>query len=335
MSGSERVAIVGAGAFGTALAAVVARSTGARVALLARDAAIAAEIGSLRQNRRYLPGIALPGDVVPTGDPAVLHDADVILLAVPSQAQRAAVRTLAAHLEPGSAVVICAKGLEQATGKRLSEAVIEELPAGTVTAVLSGPGFAADIASGLPTAMTLAAPEMGDAERLAAILSGATFRLYASDDVTGVEIGGALKNVLAIACGIVEGAGLGESARAALIARGLAELTRFAVAHGAHPETMAGLSGLGDLVLTATSRQSRNLRFGIALGRGESATALLGPATALTEGAYTAAVAAGRARALGIAMPITDAVSAIIDGRLTVGDALTALMTRPLTKEGP
>ncbi len=174
----------------------------------------------------------------------------------------------------------------------------------------------------------------GVAERLAAELSSETFRLYASNDMTGVQIGGALKNVLAIACGIVEGARLGESARAALIARGLAELTRFAVSEGAQPATLSGLSGLGDLVLTATSRQSRNLRFGIALGEGRRPDDLLGPNAMLAEGAYTAAAAAQLARARGIAMPITDAVSQIIEGRLTVAAALKALMERPLTTEG-
>jgi glycerol-3-phosphate dehydrogenase (NAD(P)+) len=182
--------------------------------------------------------------------------------------------------------------------------------------------------------MTLAAGKLAEAERLAALLSGATFRLYASDDVIGVEIGGALKNVLAIASGIVEGARLGQSARAALIARGLAELTRFAVAAGAKPVTLAGLSGLGDLVLTATSRQSRNFRYGVALGEGVSAAGFTGTNGILAEGAYTAAVAARLARQRGIAMPVTDAVSQIIDGRLTVADALKALMERPLKTEG-
>jgi glycerol-3-phosphate dehydrogenase (NAD(P)+) len=334
MSASGPIAIGGAGAFGTALAAVIARSTGQPVPLLARDAARAAEIANTRENRRYLPGIVLPEGVAPTTDAQVLLDAGTVLFAMPSQVQRSAAGALADFLRPETAIVICAKGLEKATGRRLTEVLAEELPGERHIAVLSGPGFATDIASGLPTAMTLAAADLGAAEALAAALSGATFRLYASDDPVGVQIGGALKNVLAIGSGIVEGAGLGESARAALIARGVAELTRFAVAHGARPETMAGLAGLGDLVLTATSRQSRNLRFGIALGQGGHAGDLLGPNALLTEGAYTAAIASGIARESGIPMPITDAVSAIIDGRMTVAEALKALMERPLTTEG-
>lgn len=334
MSGGGTIAVVGAGAFGTALAAVVVRSTDHTVPLLARDTASAEAIARTRRNERYLPGIDLPEAVEATTDARVLLEAPIVLFAMPSQAQRAAARALAGFLRPDATIVICAKGLEKTTGRLLSDVVFEELAGARRVAILSGPGFAVDIASGLPTAMTLAAGTLPEAETLAAALSGATFRLYASDDLTGVQIGGALKNVLAIGSGIVEGAGLGESARAALIARGVAELTRFAVAHGARPETMAGLAGLGDLVLTATSRQSRNLRFGIALGRGEKATDLLGPNASLAEGAYTADVAAAIARERGIPMPITDAVSDIIDGRMTVADALKALMERPLTTEG-
>jgi glycerol-3-phosphate dehydrogenase (NAD(P)+) len=196
--------------------------------------------------------------------------------------------------------------------------------------VLSGPGFAADIAKGLPTAMAIAAADMDVAERLAQAISGRTFRLYASDDRTGVQLGGALKNVLAIACGIVEGSGIGDSARAALIARGLAEMSRLVAAKGGQADTVRGLSGLGDLVLTATSHQSRNLRFGIALGRGEKADPSHGE---LVEGAFAAAVASRLARELGIDMPITDAVSAIIEGKLGIAEAIEQLMTRPITTE--
>jgi glycerol-3-phosphate dehydrogenase (NAD(P)+) len=196
--------------------------------------------------------------------------------------------------------------------------------------VLSGPGFAADIAKGLPTAMAIAAADMQVAERLAQAISGRTFRLYASADRIGVQLGGALKNVLAIACGIVEGAGIGDSARAALIARGLAEMSRFIVAKGGNADTARGLSGLGDLVLTATSHQSRNLRFGIALGRGEKVDPSHGE---LVEGAFAAAVASRLAEELGVEMPITDAVSAIIDGRLGIPEAIEQLMTRPITTE--
>jgi glycerol-3-phosphate dehydrogenase (NAD(P)+) len=327
------IAVVGAGAFGTALSVVLARN-GSPVRLYGRDKRQIEEIRERRQNPRYLPDVDIPGTVDAVSDPATLTDAPTVLLAVPSQAQREAARALAASLAAAAAIVICAKGFEKTSGKRLSEVIAEELPGPRTVAVLSGPGFAADIAGGLPTAMTLAASELVQAERLVALLSGSTFRLYASADMTGVEIGGALKNVLAIASGIVEGAKLGESARAALIARGLAELSRFAVTAGAEPLTLAGLSGLGDLVLTATSHQSRNFRFGVALGEGKSAADLAGENAMLAEGAHTAAVAAALARQHGIAMPITDAVSEIIGGRLSVAEALKALMERPLKTEG-
>ncbi|WP_407946705.1 NAD(P)H-dependent glycerol-3-phosphate dehydrogenase [Pararhizobium mangrovi] len=326
------IAVVGAGAFGTALATVVARH-GRQVLLVARDGERAAAMERERENAGYLPGVALPQTLRPTADPATIETADAVLLAVPSQAQRATARTLAGHLKAQAPLVVCAKGFEKETGRLLTGVVAEEAPDHPV-AVLSGPGFAADIAAGLPTAMTLAAGTLAEAEALSAALSGHHFRLYAGADPIGVQVGGALKNVLAIACGIVEGARLGESARAALIARGLAEITRLAVTDGARAETLAGLSGLGDLVLTATSRQSRNLRFGIALGQGAAPADLTGPGAALAEGAFTAAAAARLARERGIAMPITDAVSAIIAGRLTVAEALEALMQRPLTNEG-
>lgn len=332
MTGVRSVGVVGAGAFGTALALVAAGSSPVR--LYGRNEAAMRAIAERRENVTYLPGAPLPEAILPTNDLDDLAASDIVLLAVPSQEQRAAARRLAGMLRPDAIVVICAKGFEKDTGRLLFDVVGEERAARHAVAVLSGPGFAADIARGLPTAMTVAASDLAQAEAIAAALSGSNFRLYASDDVVGVQIGGALKNVLAIACGIVEGARLGESARAALIARGLAELTRYAVAEGARPATLAGLSGLGDLVLTATSRQSRNLRFGIALGEGKRPEALLSPGAELAEGAYTAGVAARLARTRGIAMPLTDAVSQIIDGSLTVPAALKALMERPLTTEG-
>ena len=328
------IAVVGAGAFGTALAVVIGRMPGTKVTLLGRDPEQIRDLVTRGENRRYLPGVRLPGSVEPTADPQAVSGAGIVLLSVPSQAQRETARRLHPLIAADASVIVCAKGFEKATGLMLTEVLGEELGPGRVPAVLSGPGFAAEIAAGLPTAMTLAARPPGLAEALAASLSSKTFRLYASDDTTGVQIGGALKNVLAIACGIVEGARLGESARAALIARGLAELTRFAVSQGAAAATLSGLSGLGDLVLTATSRQSRNLRFGIALGEGRRPDDLLGPTAMLAEGAHTAAAAAKLAGERGIAMPITDAVSQIVEGRLTVASALKALMERPLTTEG-
>lgn len=331
MKAEPDIAIIGAGAFGTALASVFARR-GTSVVLLGRDTDTMAALQSSRENTKALPGIALSASLVATGDPACLATVSTVLFAVPAQQIGNAVRTYHDHLPADACLVICAKGIEQSSGLFLADVVMQEIGNAPV-AVLSGPGFAADIARGLPTAMTLACSNADRAERLAKQLSGNTFRLYASTDVIGVEIGGALKNVLAIACGIVEGRGLGESARAALIARGLAELGRFSAAHGGRPETIAGLSGLGDLVLTATSHQSRNMRFGLALGRGAAPASLMAPDAPLSEGAFTATIAAKISRDRQIDMPITECVARILDGALSIDDAIDALMNRPLTKE--
>lgn len=322
------VAVVGAGAFGTALASVIAEAGRAAVTLIGRDAARLADMAATRRHDAALPGIALSPALAVTADPAVLAAAEIVLFAMPSQAQADAARAYGPALKPGATIVTCAKGIDRASARLLTDLLGVELP-GHAISVLSGPGFAADIAKGLPTAMALAAPDLAEAERLAHLLSGPTFRLYASSDRIGVQLGGALKNVLAIACGIVEGAGLGDSARAALIARGLAEMSRFVVAEGGQAETVRGLSGLGDLVLTATSHQSRNLRFGIRLGQG------LGPEGqgGLVEGAFAAAVAARIADGHGIEMPVTEAVAAIIEGSLSIAEAIGQLMSRPITTE--
>ncbi|MFP5077519.1 NAD(P)H-dependent glycerol-3-phosphate dehydrogenase [Rhizobium sp. YIM 134829] len=327
--GAARIAVIGAGAFGTALAAVAARSGKAETLLFARRHEVVDEINHDHTSDAVLPGIALPETLRATGDPAMLAGAGTILLAMPSQAQREAAEVLCAAIGQDADVVICAKGLERGSGRLLTRVVEEALP-GRAVSVLSGPGFAADIARGLPTAMVIASSESERAAALAALLSGPTFRLYPSDDRTGVQLGGALKNVLAIACGIVEGAGLGDSARAAMIARGLAELSRLVEACGGRGETVRGLSGLGDLVLTATSHQSRNLRYGIAIGSMGGISAATGE---LVEGALAASVAAAQAHELGIDMPLTDAVAAIIEGQLDVRRALEQLMSRPLTQE--
>lgn len=329
MSAQSHVVVVGAGAFGTALATVVAETGESRVTLLARRAETVEAIVAGRRNEAALPGITLSAALEATLDRAVLTDAAVVLFAIPSQAQREAARELAGHLPDGAAVVICAKGMEKASGRLLTDVLEEELPRRDI-AVLSGPGFAADIARGLPTAMVIAASTLERAGELARVLSGPTFRLYPSVDRIGVQLGGALKNVLAIACGIVEGAGLGDSARAALISRGLAEMSRFVAAHGGDAATVTGLSGLGDLVLTGTSHQSRNLRFGIALGQQGNAEGWAGE---LVEGAFAAGVASKIAAERNISMPITDAVAAIIDGRLDLATAIGQLMTRPITQE--
>ena len=326
---SERIAVIGAGAFGTALAAVIALTGRSTVTLVGRDPALMADLASERLHDAVLPGIALPEALEFSAEPDVIRQAGTVLFAMPSQAQADAARHYGPYLAHDAVVVTCAKGIERSTGALLTDMLERELPNHRV-AVLSGPGFAADIAKGLPTAMAIAAADMDVAERLAQAISGRTFRLYASDDRTGVQLGGALKNVLAIACGIVEGSGIGDSARAALIARGLAEMSRLVAAKGGQADTVRGLSGLGDLVLTATSHQSRNLRFGIALGRGEKADPSQGE---LVEGAFAAAVASRLARELGVDMPITDAVSAIIEGKLGIAEAIEQLMTRPITTE--
>ena len=326
---SERIAVIGAGAFGTALAAVIALAGRSAVTLIGRDLALMADLASERLHDAVLPGIALPEALEFSAEPDAIRRAGIVLFAMPSQAQADAARHYGPYLAHDAVVVTCAKGIERSTGTLLTDMLERELPNHHV-AVLSGPGFAADIAKGLPTAMAIAAADMDVAERLAQAISGRTFRLYASDDRTGVQLGGALKNVLAIACGIVEGCGIGDSARAALIARGLAEMSRLVAAKGGQADTVRGLSGLGDLVLTATSHQSRNLRFGIALGRGDKADPSHGE---LVEGAFAAAVASRLARELGIEMPITDAVSAIIEGKLGIAEAIEQLMTRPITTE--
>jgi glycerol-3-phosphate dehydrogenase (NAD(P)+) len=326
---SERIAVIGAGAFGTALAAVIALAGRSTVTLVGRDPALMADLASERLHDAVLPGIALPEALEFSAEPDVIRQAGIVLFAMPSQAQADAARHYGPYLAHDAVVVTCAKGIERSTGALLTDMLERELSNHHV-AVLSGPGFAADIAKGLPTAMAIAAADMDVAERLAQAISGRTFRLYASDDRTGVQLGGALKNVLAIACGIVEGCGIGDSARAALIARGLAEMSRLVAAKGGQADTVRGLSGLGDLVLTATSHQSRNLRFGIALGRGEQADPAHGQ---LVEGAFAAAVASRLARELGVDMPITDAVSAIIEGKLGIAEAIEQLMTRPITTE--
>jgi glycerol-3-phosphate dehydrogenase (NAD(P)+) len=331
MSGIERVAVGGAGAFGTALALVAAKA-GRRATLWARDCARAAAIRAAGENAAHLPGIAIPTSIAVTADQDAFHDADLVLLAVPAQATRTAATALAADIPPGVPVVACAKGIEQGTGLLQTEIIAACLPHAR-PAALSGPGFAEEIARGLPTAVTIAARDIELAHRLCAALSSESFRPYASDDLIGVEIGGAIKNILAIACGIVAGRQLGEGARAALIARGMAEMMRLGAALGARPATFMGLSGLGDLVLTATSAHSRNTAFGTALGKGASVKDLLEAGRPLAEGAHSAQIAAELARRHGVDAPIIAAVAAIIAGALTVDEAIAGLINRPLKVE--
>lgn len=312
------IAIAGAGAFGTALAVALGRE-GRAVTLWARDVG---EMADRRQNARYLPGVDLPETVTVTADRDVFARAEVVLLAVPMQALGGFVEANAA-LFGGKWLVACCKGVDMATLQGPS-AVIRARCADAQIAVLTGPSFAADIARGLPTALTLA----GADEALQARLSTPSLRLYRSADVVGAELGGALKNVMAIAAGVVMGAGLGDSARAALMTRGFAEMQRFALAKGARAETLAGLSGLGDLILTCTSAQSRNFRFGQAMGQG----AAFDP-TITVEGAATAVAVAKIAQRDGIDMPITQMIAALMAQEITLRQAIQALMSRPLKEE--
>ncbi|MCY1665677.1 NAD(P)H-dependent glycerol-3-phosphate dehydrogenase [Rhizobium sp. SL86] len=329
MSEREKIVVIGAGAFGTALATVIALEGKAAVTLLGRDPSLMADLRNDRTHDVALPGVPLPDVLDFSTEPDALEEASIVLFAMPSQAHADAARHYGPYLKAEAIVVSCAKGIERSSGRLLTDVLEQELPHHPV-AVLSGPGFAADIARGLPTAMVIAAADQPVAERLAHAISGRTFRLYPSTDRIGVQLGGALKNVLAIAGGIVEGAGLGDSARAALISRGLAEMSRLVAAMGGRADTVRGLSGLGDLVLTATSHQSRNLRFGIGLGQGEPSDMSGGQ---LIEGAFTASIAASLAERHQVELPVTEAVAAIIEGRLAVTTAMEQLMTRPITTE--
>ncbi len=329
MSGDTGIAVIGGGSWGTALANAAA-SAGHDVLLWLRDAEAAARMQASRENARYLPGVPLHARVTATAETSDLKKASATLLVTPAQTVRSVLGALGPSLAPGRAVILCSKGIERGSGSFMSTVAAECLPEAPV-AVLSGPSFAADVSRGLPTAVTLAAPEKDEPARLAGLLSGPSFRVYHTDDVRGVEIGGAGKNVLAIASGIVAGRGLGESARAALIARAFAELMRFARVYGARPETLMGLSGLGDLVLTASSPQSRNFAFGERLGRGASPEEASGGK--LAEGAFTAAALLDLARAKDVEMPIAEAVAAIVSGAAQVEDMAARLLARPLRGE--
>ena len=325
----QHIAVVGAGAWGSALANAAARA-GRDVTLIARDPDHATEMAKSRENHRRLPGVKLESAVTPTADLSRAAAAKAVLLVTPAQTAAAMAEALGLVLKPGVPVVLCAKGIDRASGLFLGDLIADVLPRQPF-AVLSGPSFADDVSRGLPTAVVLASADKVIAEALGSALSGRSFRVYHGTDVRGVEIGGAAKNVLAIACGAVIGRGLGESARAALVARGFAELMRFAKAYGAEAQTLMGLSGLGDLVLTAGSPKSRNYAFGEALGRGLSVSEASGGK--LAEGALTAAALVDLGLARGIDMPIAAQVAAMVEGRVTLDDAITALMSRPTRAE--
>ena len=324
--------ILGGGGWGTALAQVCARA-GLSVTLWAREPEVVAEINASRRNTLFLPGVTLDPAISATEYPADLARTDLILAVTPAQHLRATLTQFAPHAPAGVPVVLCAKGVEAGSLKLMTEVLAETLPA-AAPAVLSGPSFAGEVARGLPTAVTLAADDTRLAEAIAQAIASPTFRPYVSGDMIGAEAGGAVKNVLAIACGIVEGRGLGRSAHAALITRGFAELTRFAVALGGQAETVAGLCGLGDLVLTCSSHQSRNMSVGLALGRGESLEEALAGKSSVAEGVASAPAVRALAGRLGVETPICDAVSAILAGEMAVDPAIAALLARPLRAEG-
>jgi glycerol-3-phosphate dehydrogenase (NAD(P)+) len=324
----QRIAVVGGGAWGTALAITSARA-GRDVVLWEHEPGNATSLDQKRESQ-FLPGVRLHDKIKVARDLGAVAGSDAILIVVPAQAMRSVVMSLAKWNIGRTPLVACAKGIEHGTHKFMTEIIAECAP-NAVPAILSGPSFAADVARGLPTAVTIATADVAVAAALAQAINAGTFRPYHSTDVRGVELGGATKNVLAIAAGIVTGRGLGASASAALTTRGFAELVRFGKAYGARTETMMGLSGLGDLILTCSTPQSRNFSCGVALGKGEK------PDTAshgkLAEGVFTAPVLLEMARTKNVEMPICSAVAAVLSGKISVDDAIESLLTRPLKSE--
>jgi glycerol-3-phosphate dehydrogenase (NAD(P)+) len=333
MSAMQRFGVIGGGAWGTALAQTLRRA-GRDVMLWAREPDVVAAINKDHNNPLFLPGVALDPAIRATGDLAEIAGNDALLLVAPAQHLRAMCKHLRPSLAPSMPLIICAKGIEEDSGALLSEAVAESLPQ-TPLAVLSGPTFAAEVAKGLPTAITLAAGDAALGQTLINAIGTREFRPYFTDDVAGAQIGGAVKNVMAIACGIVMGQGFGDNARAALITRGLAEMVRLALAHGGKAETLMGLSGLGDLTLTCSSTQSRNHSLGLALGKGETLEHYVAGRRSVAEGVTSAAATAALARKLNIDMPIVSAVDAILHHGAAINEVVDGLLTRPFKAEAP
>lgn len=327
----KHAGVIGAGAWGTALAQVCARA-GLRVTLQAREPEVIASVNETRENTLFLPGIILESAITAVPDLADLADCDLILAVAPAQHLRAALLAFAAHHKAGAPVVLCSKGVEQGSLKLMTDVAAEALPAAPI-AVLSGPSFAGEVARNLPAAVTLACEDEALGRAIAEAIAIPTFRPYTAGDLIGAEAGGAVKNVLAIACGIVEGKGLGRNAHATVITRGFAELTRFAVALGARPETLNGLCGLGDLVLTCSSTQSRNMSVGVALGQGLTLQQALAGKLSVAEGVASAPAVRALARKLGVETPICEAVAAILAGEVEVDAAIIGLLSRPLKSE--
>jgi glycerol-3-phosphate dehydrogenase (NAD(P)+) len=327
----QKIGIIGGGAWGTALAAV-ARVAGRETVIWAREAEVVAAINDEHRNTIYLPDVELDPGIRATGELAEAGAAEAVLFVVPAQHARVVAAELVAHLEPGVPVVICSKGIEVESGALMSEVLAEVLPE-TPLAVLSGPTFAIEVAQGLPTAVTLACVDEDLGGRLVTALGSTNFRPYLADDMVGAQVGGAVKNVLAIACGIVEGRELGDNARAALITRGIAEIVRLGIAKGARSETLMGLSGLGDLVLTCNSDLSRNMSLGILLGEGMQLVDILESRTSVAEGVATADAVTLLARRLGIEMPICTAVDGIVNHFAGIDAAIKTLLARPFRPE--
>lgn len=327
----DSIGIVGGGAWGTALAQAMSRA-GRSVVVWAREPEVVAAINERHVNETFLPGVALDAGIRATDRLGDIAACDAVLLVAPAQHVRAVAKELRPSLRSGQPIVMCAKGIEQSSGEMMGDVLSAELP-DVSQAVLSGPSFAADVARGLPAALTVACADEDVGRVLAERLGGPGFRLYWTSDVVGVELGGALKNVLAIAAGIVDGKGLGASAHAALVTRGFAEMRRLGAALGARPETLIGLSGLGDLILTCGSPQSRNMSLGRALGRGQTLSQALAGKVSVSEGVYTATAVRRVAEEKGVDMPICAAVCDVVEGRVTVDQAIEQLMHRPLKAE--
>lgn len=323
--------VLGAGSWGTALAQLLA-SNGHQVTLWMRDAVQAQAINSARENTRYLADARLHDGITATADLPDFAGADLCLSVIPAQHTRAQLDRFAPHIPNNLPIVLCSKGIEISTLDFMNEVLAEAVPQAS-RFVLSGPSFARDVVKGLPTAVTLAGDDLDAANRLAPLIRGLTFRPYTTDDMIGAEVGGAVKNVLAIACGMLLGMGLGQSAHAALIARGFAEMNRLGAALGARAETLSGLCGLGDLVLTCSSTQSRNMSCGMQLGQGESLDAILAARNSVTEGVATSPALVKLAEREGVDMPICVAVNRVLSGDITPAQAMTELLARPLKSE--
>jgi len=327
----SRAGVIGGGAWGTALAQVCARA-GLETALWAREPEVVEAVNGAHENPLFLPGVALEPSIRATADFADLAGSDLVLAVPPAQHMRATLKAFAPHVREDLPILLCSKGIEQGSLKLMTDVLAETLPQARA-AVLSGPSFAGEVARGLPTAVTLACPDEGCAGELGEAIATPAFRPYFATDMIGAEAGGAVKNVLAIACGIVEGRGLGRSAHAALITRGFAELTRLAVALGGEAETVAGLCGLGDLVLTCSSPQSRNMSVGLALGRGQTLEEALAGKLSVAEGVASAPAVRQLSRKLGVDTPICEATAAILAGEIDVDTAIAGLLSRPLREE--